>query len=170
MAKFDVASLDPPKLADWQVAEEAEKHMTPVTELAEAWGITKEELLPYGHYLGKVDFINILKRLSDRPNGKYIDVTAITPTPLGEGKSTTTMGLVEGLGQRGRKVSGAIRQPQAAPPPTSRLGGGRRSGSVHPPDPLLAGPHRRHRQHHQRPQPGDGGAAGPHAARVHQQR
>ncbi len=115
MAKFDITSLDPTKLADWQVAEEAEKHMTPITELAAAWGVSQEELLPYGHYLGKVDFISLLSRLADRPNGKYIDVTAITPTPLGEGKSTTTMGLVEGLGQRGRKVSGAIRQPSGGP-------------------------------------------------------
>jgi formate--tetrahydrofolate ligase len=102
-------------MADWQIAEEAEKTMTPVTDLAEGWGIPKDELLPYGHYLGKVDFIGVLKRLAGRPNGKYIDVTAITPTPLGEGKSTTTMGLVEGLGQRGRKVSGAIRQPSGGP-------------------------------------------------------
>lgn len=115
MSKFDVSTLDPTKMADWQIAEEAEKHMRPVTELAEEWGVLKEELLPYGHYLGKVDFINLLKRLENRPNGKYIDVTAITPTPLGEGKSTTTMGLVQGLGKRGVKVSGAIRQPSGGP-------------------------------------------------------
>jgi formate--tetrahydrofolate ligase len=115
MAQFDITSLDPTKLADWQVAEEAEKHMQPVADLARDWGILPEELLPYGHYLGKLDFIKILKRLGDRPNGKYIDVTAITPTPLGEGKSTTTMGLVPGLSKRGKKVSGAIRQPSGGP-------------------------------------------------------
>ena len=107
--------LDPRKMADWQVAEEAERTMTPITNLAEHWGITQQELLPYGHYLGKIDFIKVLERLSGHPNGKYIDVTAITPTPLGEGKSTTTMGLVEGLGKRGKKVSGAIRQPSGGP-------------------------------------------------------
>lgn len=115
MAKFDISSLDPTKLADWQVAEEVEKHMTPVTELSEKWGILKEELLPYGHYIGKIDFAAVLKRLEKKPNGKYIDVTAITPTPLGEGKSTTTMGLVQGLGKLGKNVSGAIRQPSGGP-------------------------------------------------------
>ena len=115
MTKFDITSLDPTKLADWQIAEEAEKYMKPVHQLADEWGIKDEELLPYGHYLGKVDFAAILKRLKDRPNAKYIDVTAITPTPLGEGKSTTAMGLVPGLAKRGKNVSGAIRQPSGGP-------------------------------------------------------
>jgi formate--tetrahydrofolate ligase len=115
MDEFKLTQLDPTKLADWQIAEEAEKYMKPVVQLAEEWGIHQEELLPYGHYLGKVDFTSIIKRLENRPNGKYIDVTAITPTPLGEGKSTTTMGLVEGLGKRGLNVSGAIRQPSGGP-------------------------------------------------------
>jgi len=115
MANFDITSLDPTKLADWQVAEEAEKHMKTVQQLADEWGINNEELLPYGHYLGKVDFAPLLERLKDRPNAKYIDVTAITPTPLGEGKSTTTMGLVPGLARRGKNVSGAIRQPSGGP-------------------------------------------------------
>ncbi|MBO1225438.1 MAG: formate--tetrahydrofolate ligase [Candidatus Scalindua sediminis] len=67
------------------------------------------------HYVAKVDFNKVLKRFEDRPDGKYIDVTAITPTPLGEGKSTTTMGLVQGLGKRGKNVIGAIRQPSGGP-------------------------------------------------------
>ncbi len=115
MAQFNANTLDPTKMADWQIAEEAEKHMKPVAELAERWGILPEELFPYGRYLGKVDFAPLLNRLSARPNGKYIVVTAITPTPLGEGKSTTTMGLVQGLGRRGKKASGAIRQPSGGP-------------------------------------------------------
>jgi formate--tetrahydrofolate ligase len=115
MANFDITTLDPTKLQDWQVAEEAEKYMKPVASLAEDWGIKKEELLPYGHYIGKVDFPVILERLKNRPNGKYIDITAITPTPLGEGKSTTTMGLVQGLAKRNKNVSGAIRQPSGGP-------------------------------------------------------
>ena len=53
----------------------------------------------------------VLDRLKDKPDGKFIEVTAISPTPLGEGKSTTTMGLLQGLGKRGKKVSAAIRQP-----------------------------------------------------------
>jgi formate--tetrahydrofolate ligase len=115
MAAFDITSLDPTKLDDWQIAEEAEKHMKTVRQLASEWGIEGEELLPYGHYLGKVDYAAVSERLKDRPNGKYIDVTAITPTPLGEGKSTTTMGLVPGLAKRGKRVSGAIRQPSGGP-------------------------------------------------------
>jgi len=115
MTKFDITSLDATKLQDWQIAEEAEKHMKPVHQLADEWGIKDEELLPYGHYLGKVDFAAIVERLKDKPNAKYIDVTAITPTPLGEGKSTTAMGLVPGLAKRGKNVSGAIRQPSGGP-------------------------------------------------------
>lgn len=115
MTKFDITSLDATKLQDWQIAEEAERHMKPVQQLADEWGIKKEELLPYGHYIGKVDFAAIVERLKDRPNAKYIDVTAITPTPLGEGKSTTAMGLVPGLAKRGKNVSGAIRQPSGGP-------------------------------------------------------
>jgi formate--tetrahydrofolate ligase len=65
--------------------------------------------------LGKVDFLKIMNRLQDKPDGKYIEVTAITPTPLGEGKSTTSVGLMEGLGMRGKNVGGALRQPSGGP-------------------------------------------------------
>jgi formate--tetrahydrofolate ligase len=65
--------------------------------------------------VAKVDFSTVLNRLHDRPNGKYIVVTAITPTPLGEGKSTTTMGLVQGLGRIGKRSMAAIRQPSSGP-------------------------------------------------------
>ncbi|XUX01295.1 MAG: formate--tetrahydrofolate ligase [Dehalogenimonas sp.] len=107
--------LDPTKLQDWQIAEEVEKSMKPVHRLASEWGILDNELLPYGHHLGKVDYALVLDRLREHPNGKYIDVTAITPTPLGEGKSTTTIGLVQGLAKRKGNVSGAIRQPSGGP-------------------------------------------------------
>jgi formate--tetrahydrofolate ligase len=107
--------LDPRNHKDWEIAEEAESRMKTVFELSEMLGLQKEELIPMGHYLGKVDFAAVLKRLRDKPNGKYIDVTAITPTPLGEGKSTTSMGLVEGLGKKGINVMGAIRQPSGGP-------------------------------------------------------
>jgi formyltetrahydrofolate synthetase len=107
--------LDPRQHKDWEIAEEAEGRMKTVFELGEMLGLEDAELIPMGHYLGKVDFAAILNRLKDKPNGKYIDVTAITPTPLGEGKSTTTMGLVEGLGKKGIKVIGAIRQPSGGP-------------------------------------------------------
>jgi formate--tetrahydrofolate ligase len=108
-------ALDPTKHADWEIAEHAEKTMKPVEEIATKMGLTKDELLPYGHYIAKVDFKKVLKRLEGRPDGKYIDVTAITPTPLGEGKSTSTIGLTQGLGKRGKNVIAAIRQPSGGP-------------------------------------------------------
>ncbi|MFA5354800.1 MAG: formate--tetrahydrofolate ligase, partial [Thermodesulfovibrionales bacterium] len=107
--------LDPTKHADWEIAEAAERKMKTIYQIADELGLQKEELLPYGHYMGKVDYNMVLERLKDRPDGKYIDVTAITPTPLGEGKSTTTIGLVQGLGKRGKKVACAIRQPSGGP-------------------------------------------------------
>ncbi|MCD6358412.1 MAG: formate--tetrahydrofolate ligase [Dehalococcoidia bacterium] len=115
MAKFDITSLDATKLKDWQIAEEAEKYMKTVPQIAKEWGIKTEELLPMGHYLGKLDFSAIMERMKDKPNGKYIEVTAITPTPLGEGKTTSTLGLVDGLAKRGKVASGAIRQPSGGP-------------------------------------------------------
>ncbi len=107
--------LDPTKMKDWQIAEAAQERMKTVEQLGKELSLQKMEILPYGHYVAKIDFAEVLKRLKDRPNGKYVEVTAITPTPLGEGKSTTTMGLVEGLGKLGKKVIGAIRQPSSGP-------------------------------------------------------
>jgi formate--tetrahydrofolate ligase len=107
--------IDPTKHADWEIAEAAEKKMKTVYELGEQLGLEKEELLPHGHYVAKLDFNKILNRLKDRPDCKYVDVTAITPTPLGEGKSTTTMGLTQGLGKRDKNVIAAIRQPSGGP-------------------------------------------------------
>jgi len=108
-------ALDPTKMADWQIAEEAEKTAKTVYQLRDELGLNEEELLPHGHYVAKVDFRKVLQRLKGRPDGKYIDVTAITPTPLGEGKSTSMMGLVEGMGKRGLNVVSAIRQPSGGP-------------------------------------------------------
>ncbi len=107
--------LDPTKHADWKIAEAAEADMKTVYRLGEELGLEKEELLPHGHYVAKLDFNKILERLKDRPDCKYVDVTAITPTPLGEGKSTTTMGLTQGLGKRNKNVIAAIRQPSGGP-------------------------------------------------------
>ena len=107
--------LDPKAHADWEIAQEAEKTMKTISQIGRDLGLEESELLPYGHYMGKVDFRKVLDRLADRPNGKYVDVTAITPTPLGEGKSTTTIGLVQGLGRRGKRASAAIRQPSGGP-------------------------------------------------------
>ncbi len=115
MRRRAVAAPDPTKLADWQIAEEFEKGMKTVYQLADELGIRNEELLPNSHYYGKIDFEPVLERMKDRPDGKYIDVTAITPTPLGEGKSTATIGLLQGLGKRGVRATGAIRQPSGGP-------------------------------------------------------
>lgn len=106
--------FDATKLADWQISEEAEKNMPTPDEWRERLGLKKDEMLPMGR-LAKIDFLKVIKRLKDRPDGKYIEVTAITPTPLGEGKSTTSCGLMEGLGKRGVNVGGALRQPSGGP-------------------------------------------------------
>jgi formate--tetrahydrofolate ligase len=106
--------LDPTKHADWEISEEAEKNMPTPEEWREKLGLKKEEMLPMGR-LSKIDFLKVIDRLKDKPDGKYIEVTAITPTPLGEGKSTTSVGLMEGLGKRGLNVGGALRQPSGGP-------------------------------------------------------
>ncbi len=108
-------ALDPTKHADWEIAQDAEKDMLTIYQIGEKLGLTKEELLPQGHYIGKIDFRAVLERLKDKPDGKYIDVTAISPTPLGEGKSTSSMGLVQGLGKLGKNVCAAVRQPSGGP-------------------------------------------------------
>lgn len=105
---------DASALKDWEIAEEAEKNMPTVDELIEKLSLEKGELIPYGR-TPKVDFLKMMGRLKDKPDGKYIEVTAITPTPLGEGKTTTTMGLIEGLAKRGFNSGGAIRQPSGGP-------------------------------------------------------
>jgi len=105
---------DPRKLPDWQIADIAEETMPTIDEWRDRLGLQKDEIIPYGR-LCKLDFMKIIERLKDRPDGKYIEVTAITPTPLGEGKTTTTMGLIEGLGKRGKNVGGCVRQPSGGP-------------------------------------------------------
>ncbi len=107
--------LDPTKMKDWQVAEAAEETMKPVNDLAREMGLLDDELLPMGRQLAKVDYRKAVERLKDKPMAKYVDVTAITPTPLGEGKTTTAIGLIEGLGKLGKRVVGAIRQPSGGP-------------------------------------------------------
>ena len=107
-------AYDPTKMADWQIAAEAEKNMPTPEEWRDRLGLQKDEIIPYGR-ICRLDFMKIMERLKDRPDGKYIEVTAITPTPLGEGKTTTTMGLLEGIAKRGKNVGGAIRQPSGGP-------------------------------------------------------
>ncbi len=107
-------AYDAVKMADWQISEAAEKHLKAIGDWQKELKLEKEEVIPYGR-LGRLDFMKIMNRLGHKPDGKYIDVTAITPTPLGEGKTTTTMGLIEGLGKRGKNVGGCIRQPSGGP-------------------------------------------------------
>jgi formate--tetrahydrofolate ligase len=105
---------DATKMADWQISEAAEKKMPTPEQWQQKLGLQKDEMLPMGR-LAKLDFLKIINRLKDKPDGKYVEVTAITPTPLGEGKSTTSVGLMEGLGKRGKNVGGALRQPSGGP-------------------------------------------------------
>jgi formate--tetrahydrofolate ligase len=105
---------DPRKLADWQIGNIAEENMPTVDQWRDSLGLQKDEIIPMGR-LCKLDFMKIMDRLKKRPDGKYIEVTAITPTPLGEGKTTTSMGLIEGLGKRGKNVGGCVRQPSGGP-------------------------------------------------------
>ncbi len=109
------SDLDPTQLKDWEIAQAAESFMKPISLLAQEWGVSVDEIIPFGRQLAKVDYPLVMERLANRPVGKYIDVTAITPTPLGEGKTTTVIGLIEGLGKLGKRVSGAIRQPSGGP-------------------------------------------------------
>ena len=102
------------EMADWQISEAAEENMPYPEEWREKLALEKDEILPMGR-LCKLDFLKIIDRLKDKPDGKYIEVTAITPTPLGEGKSTTSCGLMEGMGKRGVNVGGCLRQPSGGP-------------------------------------------------------
>jgi methylenetetrahydrofolate dehydrogenase (NADP+)/methenyltetrahydrofolate cyclohydrolase/formyltetrahydrofolate synthetase len=107
-------AYDATKMKDWQISEAAEANMPSPDEWRDKLGLEKGELIPHGR-TPKLDFIKIMERLKDKPDGKYIEVTAITPTPLGEGKSTTSMGLMEGMGKRGLNVGGCLRQPSGGP-------------------------------------------------------
>ena len=107
-------AYDAVKMKDWQIAEAAEVNMPTPDEWRERLNLQKDEMLAYGK-ISKLDFLKIMERLKDKPDGKYVEVTAITPTPLGEGKTTTTMGILEGMGKRGLNVGGCIRQPSGGP-------------------------------------------------------
>ena len=107
-------AYDAIKMKDWEISEAAEINMPSPDEWREKLGLEKDEIIPYGR-LCKLDFMKIIDRLKDKPDGKYVEVTAITPTPLGEGKSTTSCGLMEGMGKRGLNVGGCLRQPSGGP-------------------------------------------------------
>jgi methylenetetrahydrofolate dehydrogenase (NADP+)/methenyltetrahydrofolate cyclohydrolase/formyltetrahydrofolate synthetase/formate--tetrahydrofolate ligase len=102
-----------PVPSDIEIAQEAV--LRPIKEVAESVGLTEDELDYYGKYKAKVH-LDVIEKFKDRPQGKYIDVTAITPTPLGEGKTTTTVGLSQALGAHlNKNVFTCIRQPSQGP-------------------------------------------------------
>lgn len=98
--------------SDLEIAQKAPiKH---IIEIAETIGLTEDDLELYGKYKAKVS-LDIIERNKDKPNGKYIDVTCITPTPLGEGKTVTTIGISQALNRIGKKTITCIRQPSLGP-------------------------------------------------------
>lgn len=99
-------------LSDIEIAQKA--HMLPITEVAAKLGIGEEDIELYGRYKAKLS-MDLIKRVQDKPDGKLILVTAITPTSAGEGKSTTTVGLAQGLAKIGQKVIVALREPSLGP-------------------------------------------------------
>lgn len=99
-------------LTDIEIAQK--NQMKPITAIADGLGIQPDELEQYGHYKAKISF-DAIKRLEKEPNGKLVLVTAITPTPAGEGKSTTSIGLVDSLRQIGKKAIVALREPSLGP-------------------------------------------------------
>ena len=99
--------------SDIEIAQACE--MEPIVEVAAQAGIDEKYLEPYGRYMAKVDNISVLKDYADKPDGKLILVTAITPTPAGEGKTTTSVGLADGMRQIGEDVIVALREPSLGP-------------------------------------------------------
>jgi len=107
-----IVDVKSPVPSDIEIAQAAK--MRPIREVAAEVGLTEDDLDYYGKYKAKVH-LDVIERLKDRPDGKYIDVTAITPTPLGEGKTVTTIGVSQGLAYLGKKVFTCIRQPSQGP-------------------------------------------------------
>ena len=115
--------LDPTKLADWQIAEAAEETMLPVGQLADILGLKADELIPWGRQLAKIDQKKVLARVAGAKQGKYIDVTAITPTPLGEGRPPP----------RSASSRASVKSASASAAPSASRAAARRSTSKAPP-------------------------------------
>ena len=98
--------------ADIDIAQSAK--VKPIKEIAAKIGLSEDEIVPYGRYIAKVP-LNVIDKYKDRKNGKLVMVTAITPTPAGEGKTVTTISLIQGLGRLGKNVVGALREPSIGP-------------------------------------------------------
>ena len=99
--------------SDIEIAQAAT--LKPIQEIAAKAGILENELELYGRYKAKIDYMAVLKRLAATPDAKIINVTAITPTPLGEGKTVTSIGITEAMAQNGKKVMLALREPSLGP-------------------------------------------------------
>ena len=99
-------------MTDIEIAESA--NVKPIKEIAAKIGLSEDDISPYGKYVAKVP-LNVLDKLKDKEDGKLVMVTAITPTPAGEGKTVTTIGLIQGLGRLGKNVVGALREPSIGP-------------------------------------------------------
>src|SRR5262245_4999984 len=108
----DSAAAPEPMPSDLDIARAA--RMDPIEEVAARAGIGAEHLEPYGRWVAKVT-AGATAALADRPPAKYVVVTAVTPTPLGEGKTTTSVGLAQGLAALGYRATLALRQPSMGP-------------------------------------------------------
>ncbi|MBI2934853.1 MAG: formate--tetrahydrofolate ligase [Chloroflexi bacterium] len=102
-----------PVPSDTEIAQEA--ILDPITKVAERAGIKDEELEPYGKYMAKINYDLLLERLKNKPNGKFITITAMTPTPLGEGKTVTSLTLGQALVKLGKNACNALREPSKGP-------------------------------------------------------
>ncbi len=110
MAQLSIRSI----MANHNLAIAQAAKLRPIVEVAAMMGLDADDIELYGRYKAKID-LGVLDKLAERPRGKYIDVTAITPTPLGEGKTTTTVGLGMGLNYIGKRAIISIRQPSLGP-------------------------------------------------------
>ena len=137
-------------MKDWQIAEAAEATMKPISKIAAEMGYTRKRLFLMGNISPRLILPKCLTASEANPGAKYIDVTAITPTPLGEGKTTTTIGLIEGLGQTGqtryRRDTPAKRRTDIQ---CQRFGGRRRTCPVHSACAVFDPAYRRYRFDHQ---------------------
>src|ERR687898_3413460 len=95
-----------------EIAQEAE--LIPIEQIGESCGLQPEEIEPYGRYKGKIN-LSVIDRLKDRPDGKLVCVTGMTPTKAGEGKTTTLVGLTQGLGHIGKRPVACLREPSLGP-------------------------------------------------------
>ncbi len=136
--------------SDLKIARAAK--LRPLVDVATDAGIPTEYLEPYGDSTAKIK-LEAIEAMSDRPKARYVVVSAITPTPLGEGKTTTVVGLGQGFSHIGKKATIAIRQPSMGP--TFGIKGGAAGGGysqVVPMELLKFTPHRRHPRRYRRPQ------------------